>query len=367
MSASLASDALRAAGACIVAALLLAPQAAQARVHVRVGDDQARVSRVRISDRGVEIGTPGGDSLLVDVGDSIRMHSHAVAIDEGGAGMVRLFSDADVPAGKRVDGDVVAVFGSVRVEGEVTGAAVAVFGSVELAPEASVAGDAVAVGGRLEVPEGSHVGGESVSVGLLPMTFGLPALSVVLMFIGLGWFVSTCFGWLFGSLFPDRLAQVALTSSRRTFLSLVFGLLSVFAMPVIAVLLLVTVIGIPLGLMLPVVYVAMAYAGQLAGTYVLGCKLTRRRIGEGNPMQPMVAGTALIAVFFAIAAFLWTTPGLVRTMALFFSLVGLSLLTGLTAIGTGAFLLSRAGSRPRETAGVHMASAPGAAVPTSAI
>ena len=146
MSASLASDALRAARACMVTALLLTPLtplAAQARVRVRVGDDQARVARVRISDRGVEIGTPRSDSLLVDVGDSIRIGTHAIAIDEGGAGMVRLFSDAEVPAGKRVDGDVVAVFGSVRVAGQVTGAAVAVFGSVELEPGASVAGDAV--------------------------------------------------------------------------------------------------------------------------------------------------------------------------------------------------------------------------------
>ena len=119
-----------------------------------------------------------------------------------------------------------------------------------------------------------------------------------------------------------------------------------FAVPVLCVLLMVTVIGIPIGILLPFVHVAAAYAGQLAASYVLGCKLTRRRIGEGSAMGPMMAGTLLIAVFFGVSAFLWMTPGFVRTVALFLSLVGLSLLAGLTAIGTGAFLLSRAGTRP---------------------
>jgi hypothetical protein len=39
---------------------------------------------------------------------------------------------------------------------------------------------------------------------------------------------------------------------------------------------------------------------------------------------------------------------MVRTVALFFLLVGLLLMLGLSTIGTGAFLLSRAGTRPTD-------------------
>src|SRR5262249_25434021 len=47
-------------------------------------------------------------------------------------------------------------------------------------------------------------------------------------------------------------------------------------------------------------------------------------------------------------AVLATPPGFPRTAALFFSLLGLLLVFCLTTIGTGAFLLSRLGTRPQE-------------------
>ena len=40
--------------------------------------------------------------------------------------------------------------------------------------------------------------------------------------------------------------------------------------------------------------------------------------------------------------------GALRTLALFFSLLGCLLVIGLSAIGAGAVMLSRFGSRPRE-------------------
>ena len=60
-------------------------------------------------------------------------------------------------------GDVVAVMGSARVDGEVQGGevqgdVVAVMGSVHLGPDAQVDGDVVAVGGELRRDAGSEVG-----------------------------------------------------------------------------------------------------------------------------------------------------------------------------------------------------------------
>jgi hypothetical protein len=198
---------------------------------------------------------------------------------------------------------------------------------------------------------GVRIGGQTVSVGIQPLTLGLPGTPVMLGFLALGWLVTLFFGWVFAALFPERLSRVAVTSSRRTLVSFVLGVAAFLFMPVVAILLFVTVVGIPIGILLPFVYVAILYAGQIAGTYVLGCKLTRRRLGEGNAMPAIVAGTLLVGFFFAVGVVLWQSPGTVRTIAVFFHLVGLLVMIGLSFIGSGAFLLSRLGTKPSLPAG----------------
>lgn len=328
------------------AALALAG-AAEAKVVV-VRDSGESVSRVHISGEGVTVNREASDEgAVVVIGDSVG--GGALIVDSG-AGMVRLFSDARVGAGERLDGDVVAVFGSAHVAGHVTGSVVAVFGSVDFEPGASVGGDAVAVGGSVEDAEGVRIDGQTVSVGLAPLTFGLPGVPVMLACLALGWVVTLFFGWVFAALFPERLARVAVTSSRRTLLSLLLGLFAFLVMPVLSILLIVTVIGLPIGIMLPFAYVALLYAGQIAGTYVLGSKLVRRPLGERGAMSAVVAGSLLVASFFVVGVILWGSPGTVRTIAVFFHLVGLLVITGLSLIGSGAFLLSRLGTRPKSLA-----------------
>ncbi len=115
------------------------------------------------------------------------------------------------------------------------------------------------------------------------------------------------------------------------------------------VLLVVTVIGLPLAFLLPLVFGIMVYAGQLAATYVLGCKLTRRPLGAGSGLLlPIVAGLTFVGAFFVIGSVLGTTPGVVRVAALFFCLLGTLLVFGLSCIGAGAFLMSRFGRDPRD-------------------
>ena len=347
----------------VVATLALgaiAPTPALARkvTHTTVTHDDGSVSkRIEVDGTTISVITSKSGSDTTSQGDSsgitIRGDFDAgpIVVRGDGNNIVRLFSDARVGPGERVDGDVVAVFGSVRVEGEVTGSAVAVFGSLDLRRGAVVRGDAVSVGGGLHEGEGSHVSGQTVQVGFMPLTLGLPGLPVVLATIVLGWLVSLFFGWAAAALFPVRLARIAVTSSRRTAASLAIGIVSGPLMLVSTLLLIVTVIGIPIALFMPLVYLGVVYGGQLAATYVLGCKLTRRRLGEGGVTMPMIAGSVLVASIFFLGSILWETPGMVRTFALFFMLVGVLLVVGLSLIGTGAFFLSRAGSRPRDIGG----------------
>ena len=57
-----------------------------------------------------------------------------------------------------------------------------------------------------------------------------------------------------------------------------------------------------LGLGLPLVYLVLKVAGYAVASYLLGCKLLRRRVGEGGIPGPMAAGITFVTSFFVIAA-----------------------------------------------------------------
>ena len=375
MSASSASDRRGFAAASLalmLPALLLLPAGVNAAGH----DSTRVVRRVEIDESGVRMHTLSGDSVIESSGSGedqvvttrrshghrVRITEHSIQVDEntqvhhgGGVGvvvdgdgsdLVRVFADAEVPAGERIDGDVVAVFGSVTVHGEVSGSVVAVFGTVKLDTSATVHGDAVAIGGSLQAPPGSVVEGNSVSLGLLPVAWGLPGLPVVLGMLLASWLSMMFLAWLLHLLFADRMMRAAQTASRRTGVSLLMGFVSAPLMVLACVLLLVTVIGIPFAFLLPIAYAVLTLAGQLAATYVLGSKLMRRPLSEPWAFRPIVTGTLFIGAFFAIGALFASGVGFLRTAALFFDLLGALLLAGLTVIGTGAFLVSRFGSPP---------------------
>lgn len=357
--------------------LLLAPALGVALAVADAGartaaapDSGTHVTRVHVTGGGVFVdGNETGDSASTrewSYGDRrratrervrqrLRERIHAqmdydkgpIVVNDSGSGIVRIWSDAHVPAGETVDGDVVAVFGSVTVEGAVTGDVVAVLGSVHLKDGARVDGSAVSVGGRLEQGPGVTVKGEAVQVGITPITFGLPARSVILFAVAAGWLVSMFTGWIFALMFPTTMLRVGTVVERRPAASFFVGLLSMPACLVALVLLCITVIGIPLAVLLPMVYRVMGYAGQLAATAVLGARLSRRALVQGL-MTPLLAGTLFVAILLGIGGLVLVGERSSQPVALFFLLSGGLLLLGLGALGTGAFLLSRFGTRPRE-------------------
>ncbi|MFI5371204.1 MAG: hypothetical protein ACHQ52_06560 [Candidatus Eisenbacteria bacterium] len=329
-----------------------AADAAKPRVDVRGGD------RISVSSGEGVVVIHHGDSTVDSVSDdgaNVRIHGDImkkglqINLDEGQTGLVRMFSDITVESDQHVAGDVVALFGNITVKGEVTGTTVAVMGSIRLEPGSRVDGDAVSVGGGVDQADGADVSGQTVSVGLMPVAWGMPALPIVLGFTLAGWLSALFFGWLFTLLFPTPFVRVAATASRRTAASFFLGLASVPLAILTGVLLFVTVIGIPIALLLPLAYGLMIYAGQVAATYLLGCKFTHRRPGDGNGLvMPLTAGLTFVSAFFAAGAVLGATSGILRVGSVFFSLLGALLVLALSSVGTGAFLLSRFGREPRD-------------------
>lgn len=326
------------------------------RVKDRVEERIRHADRIRVSvdategEVNVDGEVDANPSDTLDFKDGgVHIGPHGITVDQNGdAGIVRMFSDAEVLSGERIEGDVVAVFGDVLVEGQVSGNVVAVFGSVRMEPGSRIDGDAVAVGGVLDQPSGAAVGGESVSLGFLPIHWGAPSLGTMFGVVFLCWLVSMFVGWILMLLFPARMIRTAITASQRTGGSLVLGLFSGPLLIIAIVLLLVTVIGVPIAFLLPIVYLMALWAGQLSLTYALGCRILRRPLNGGGMLGPLVAGSLFVAAFFGMGAIFGTGEGVVRTVALFFHLLGVLLVMGLSVIGIGAFLLSRLGSRPRD-------------------
>jgi hypothetical protein len=213
-----------------------------------------------------------------------------------------------------------------------------------------VEGDAIAIGGVLDQPADARVSGQSVAIGLLSPGWGVPTLATLLAVVFLGWLVTLILGWLLALLFPERMRQIGSTASRHSAGSFFLGLLSAPLFVIALVLLFITVVGIPFALLLPFVYLLAVWAGQIAGSYVLGCKILRRRPGEGGLMGPILVGTFLVAVCFGLGAGFAVPEGLPRTLSLFFTLLGALLIVGFSIIGTGALILSRVGSRPAQPA-----------------
>ena len=337
--------------------LMALPVHAAPVVEVSAPSDTGRQRVVSVTRDRIVLKNKHGGTATIDIepGPNIR-------IDHSGDAVVRLFSDAHVGRDERIDGDVVAVFGSVDVDGEVMGSVVSVFGVVRLGPEARVEQDVVSVGGGIDAAPSARILGESTSIGFLPLTLGLPGLSILISMVVLGWLMTLLFGWLFQLLFPAQLSRAAEISVRRSVASFALGLASGPIALIGFFLLCLTVIGVPVAILALFAYPVLVYMGQIVGLHVLGARLTRQSAPAARPLQALIMGSLFVALFFALGPFLWQFGGALRSVAVFLSLLGVVVLLILSLLGTGALLLSRFGNTT--AAGPAAAPSPEPAAPT---
>ena len=218
-----------------------------------------------------------------------------------GGDRVRVFGDAVVDEGEEVSGQVVAVLGSVRINGEVGNQVVAVLGSVDLGPRAIVHGDVVTVGGRLRRAPGSQINGAVTEVSLsdlgarvnAPWLDGWGPVYVFGGFRPIARLVGTTFRFVLLSL----VACLAFVVARRavegsaqrvtddpvkaTLVGLAAWVLFVPMFVLTAIVLAISLVGIPLLVLLPFAVVAMlatAVVGFSGTAYAVG-QWVRRRFG----------------------------------------------------------------------------------------
>jgi hypothetical protein len=228
---------------------------------------------------------------------------------------VRIFGDVTVRENERVSGQAVAVLGSVRIDGEVGDQVVSVLGSVDLGPKAVVRGDVVSVGGRVRRAEGAQIRGDVTEVSFADPNLRLNFEPLVdLRHFGFfnGWgAIPRLIGTTFRFLLLVLLAWIALVLARPTVeasaqrvadnpvQSALVGIAAqILVWPLLfitAIVLIVTIIGIPLLVLLPfaVLFLLLMALGGFSGVAFAVGQRARRRAAMGT-------ATGFVDVFIGI-------------------------------------------------------------------
>jgi hypothetical protein len=271
-----------------------------------------------------------------------RHHWH----HSNGKDRVQVGHDIDIPAGAQV-GNVVAVGGSIHVGAgastndlvsiggkietdpgaQIVGDAVAVGGGQHLASGTVVSGDAVMLGGELQVDQGATIKGQQVNLGfghILDLdhpAFWAGGLFILFWVRELAEFVLFfCLGALLLLAVPNQLASVGSLVARQPLRAGLAGFLATLAIPILTLLLIVTLIGIPL---VAVEFFGIALAAVMGFTAISVLIGNRLRVPvRGGGLLGLAIGTAIVV---ALTALPWV-GGVVLVTAWFVAL-GAALVT----------------------------------------
>jgi len=212
--------------------------------------------------------------------------------------------------------EVVAVLGSINLEaGSSARQVVAIGGDVHVGPGASVEKDAVSIGGRVLVDPAGDVGGQRVPI-------GIPGVTEILKKLSLGgheesssagwalakWVakfgVMLLLGFLLLSFFPRRIDAVAASLLANPAKSVLAGLLGLLAQPILTLLLVVTIVGIPL-LVVQVLGIGVAYLMGVTAVAVLVGRAMPPALHRGTGILQLAIGLWLVMLVFAIPYVGW--------------------------------------------------------------
>jgi hypothetical protein len=281
-----------------------------------------------------------------------------VAADEVVNGPVVSF-DGPVTVNGTVKGRVFVGDGRVTIHGRVTGSVLVVHGDVLITGR--VGDDVVALDGRITTRGGAHVNGDVRSrkqpdVAPGTVTGSVKKLNIQNLFGGILivfliylWIAVTLsvalLGFLFVLLFP-RASDAAAAAGRRFWPTLGWGALIGIVGPILAVLVLVTIVGIPFGLGMLSALNVLAPLGYVASALILG-RLMVKGTSTGARIGAFFAGFGIlraVALIPAVGAIVWI----------------LVCIYGLGALGQAAWRARRdtPGTQPRQPLDESPPSAP---------
>ena len=270
-----------------------------------------------------------------------------------------------VEEGEVVDGDVVAVGGKVRVDGEVRGDVVAVGGGVTLGPRAIVEDNVTAVGGSLHRDPGAQVNGKAQEIDLGAFNFEgwtwrrnpvgvwwgsmlgsafavvgtLVRVAVLCLFAALV--------VLFGRQYMERAATIATTDFLKA------GAVGLAAEIMFAPLLLITIVVLAITIIgIPILFLALPFVVLgLAVAFLIGFSGVANRLGafvldrlgrhETNPYTVTIVGVLVVMAPVLLSRLAGLGGGLMFPFAMVLGIAGAILEYVAWTVGFGAIALTR--------------------------
>lgn len=290
-----------------------------------------------------------------------------------GGARVRFGGDVVVAEDEAIGDDVVAIFGTARVDGRVDGNVVAVGGSIHLGPRADVRGDVTAVGGSVDRAATTVVSGQINEIRIAAPTFapfaefrpfqnwhwfegpfrnpfgGSIDLVATLVRVGLLGLLAALMIAVVPAPVRRVADRVATEPWRAGFVGLAAQLLFVPLLVITVVVLAVSIIGIPLLLLVPFGLLAAAVA-LVMGFSGAACAIGRwasRRAGGDVPglLVSLVVGLAIVFALTITAKFLGLAGLPVQIVLGSVLVVGFLVEYVAWTVGLGGVLLSRFGRR----------------------
>lgn len=222
--------------------------------------------------------------------------------EEAKNSLVRFNGDITVGRGEVYD-EVVSIFGNADIVGRVNGDVVSVFGSVHLWPSAVVSGDLVSIGGTITTDPGVTFNGSRTVVSLSgtgKMRYFAPAISagIIAAIMLFGIITLVCFvilAWLVILFAGKQLKVIATNIEKHWMKDFFWGLLGLVLSVPIAILLIVTIIGIPLVIVEVILIAAACVLGYVAAAGIVGRKalkmMKRKKI---TPLKEIVWGILIL-------------------------------------------------------------------------
>ena len=239
--------------------------------------------------------------------------------DESGS-RVRIGGDVEVAKDERVTGDSVAMFGNHKVEGSVNGSVITIFGDLELSAPVSgnvvtifgktilkdtavINGDFIAVAGKVERSPKAVISGEFTNVNLGDIGSEISRNVHVNLPISFVWpfRINTIFLSLFVTLlliyfFPKNLQNIMERVEKDPLRIAGTGLVGVIAVIFAALLLTITIIGIPVAMLLALVIWLGFVLGNSALYLFIGEYLVRELNWKVSKYVAGIIGTVLIGL-----------------------------------------------------------------------
>ena len=238
-----------------------------------------------------------------------------VSIDRGETADDVVVIDGPVSVAGRVRGDLVVVSGPLRISGRVDGDVVAVADRATLEPGARVGGDLIYGDERPRVAGGATVEGDVDRVSVDEITDPVGFIGAAALWLAVS-VSALILGLLLLWLAPRALEAASATASTSLGLTIGWGLLLFFGLPILAVIALATLVGIPLGVALLLALLPLYAIGYTTGAWLLG----RRVVGPPRGrVLAFLAGLAILrvlAIIPIVGAIVWFAATVVGLGAL---------------------------------------------------